>query len=168
MRKILHNSKFEKITLANELECIDLYVKLEQLRLSNGFVFKIELAPNIDTNDIYIPPMLIQPFVENAIWHGLRHINKKGVLELTILQENQNIVCHIIDNGVGLTKSSKINGNSKDKKSTGIDNIKRRLKVLNKIYNANLNLKIREIVSNGVVEGTQVTISISQIASGSK
>lgn len=163
MRKILHNSKFERITLANELDCIDLYVKLEQLRLSNGFIFKIELAPDIDIYDIYIPPMLIQPFVENAIWHGLRHINKKGILELTILEENSNIVCHITDNGVGLTKSREINGSSNNKKSVGIENIKKRLKILNKIYEGNLELNIRELVSNGVVEGTQITISISQI-----
>lgn len=164
MRKILNNSKFEKITLANELECIDLYVKLEQLRLSNGFVFKKKIDPSLNMNNIYIPSMLIQPFIENAIWHGLRHINEKGLLELSILKEAQNVICRINDNGVGLTRSKQINGSKEGRKSTGIDNVKKRLDILNKINNENLNLKVHEIISEGVIRGTQVTILISKFA----
>jgi len=162
MRKILNNSKFEKITLASELECVDLYVKLEMLRLSNGFIFEKELDPDLDINNVFIPSMLIQPFIENSIWHGLRHLNKQGVLKLSIFQEDETIVCHIKDNGVGLTKSNQINGKRLDRTSTGIENVKKRLEILNKIHDGRLGLKIRELISNGVVEGTQVSISIAQ------
>jgi len=164
MRKILNNSRFEKISLTKELECIDLYVKLEQLRLSNGFVFKKNLDPSLDISNIYIPSMLIQPFIENAIWHGLRHINENGLLELSILKETHDVICRIKDNGVGLTKAKSINGIRKERNSTGIDNVRKRLAILNNINNEKLNLNVSEIITNGVVEGTEVTISISKIA----
>jgi len=162
MRKVLNNSKYDKISLAGELECIDLYVKLEQLRLENGFVFDKKIDPELDIFEIYIPFLLIQPFIENAIWHGLRHLKKPGLIELEIAKSDDDILCIIRDNGIGLAKSIQLNKKVHGRSSTGIENVKKRLGIFNKINNCDFKLDIFEIFNAGISKGTQVNIIMNQ------
>ena len=165
MRKILENSKHEKIPLANEVECINLYVKLEQLRMGHTFRFSRKISPEINAAEVFIPPMLIQPFVENAIWHGLRHKKENGKLELILSKEDSEIICRIKDNGIGLTKSKNMQANKK-RRSTGITNVKKRLGILNSIEHSNLKVDVQEITGAGAQTGTEVTIRIACLEHG--
>lgn len=162
MRKVLNNSKYDKISLADELECIDLYVKLEQLRMSNGFTFNKKIDPSLDIFDIYIPFLIIQPFVENAIWHGLRHSEKPGLIDLEITRKDADILCIIKDNGIGLKKSRQLNKKIIGRTSTGIENVRKRLEIFNTINKSAFDLDIFEIMTDDKSTGTQVNIIMNQ------
>ena len=101
IRMALHNSEKPLITLENELEALRLYLDLERLRFKNAFNYSITFINTIDINAVYIPPMLIQPFAENAIWHGLMHKKDIGCLEIQLCAEDKTLTCAIIDNGIG-------------------------------------------------------------------
>jgi streptogramin lyase len=101
IRLILDHSRLQRIPLQSELKAAELYIELEALRFSNKFDFHLILDPQIDIDGIQVPPMILQPFIENSIWHGLMHIKEKGQLTLSILLENELIHVIIEDNGVG-------------------------------------------------------------------
>lgn len=130
LRIVLHASEKDLIPLEDELEIISLYLKLESLRFKNSFSYRIDLDPDVDKDLSLFPPMLLQPFVENAIWHGLR--SKKGPKELVIsfrLQENY-IKCTITDNGIGREEALKARAGRIDKahvQSRGIELARQRL-----------------------------------------
>lgn len=148
MRMILNHSKMEKISLTKELECLELYLKLEHLRAAHKFDFSINVDNSIDTGKIFVPPMVVQPFVENAIWHGLHHKETKGHLDLSITKENRHIICHVIDDGIGIKRSQEMQRESKYK-STGIENVRERLRILNNIKNDGLRIDVKERATGG-------------------
>ena len=158
MRMILNHSKLEKISLTKELECLELYLKLEHLRAGHQFDYKITVDKSINPADVFVPPMVVQPFVENAIWHGLHHKKGKGQLNLTINKNHRHIVCHVIDDGIGIKKSKELQA-GRTRKSTGIENVRERLRILNGIDQENLKLEIKERPGGG----TQVEITIASI-----
>lgn len=136
MRKILDSSQQNKIELQEEVEMLKLYIDLELMRFSNKFNYSITIDENLKEQDIEIPSMITQPFVENAIWHGL--LSKENNAQLTInfkeIKNNEfEILCEIIDNGVGRIESNKNNNKFKKHKSKGIEITKERLKKLSKI-----------------------------------
>ena len=102
MRQILDYSSKEFISLEDEIELIENYVKLQQLRLDNNFEFVVEVEENIDIDEARIPPMLIQPLIENAVEHGIKPLAEKGKITLRITEDNDLIKVEVIDNGVGL------------------------------------------------------------------
>jgi tetratricopeptide (TPR) repeat protein len=108
IRMILHNSNEELLTLSAEIETINLYISLEQLRFSDSFEYKLSLADTIDADNIEIPTMLIQPYVENAIWHGLMNLKeeRKAVLLIDISIENNLLKIVVEDNGIGRERSA--------------------------------------------------------------
>ena len=99
IRKQLELNREETITLQEEIEAIEIYVKLQQMRYENRFTFHVET--DLDTEAYLIPPMLIQPFVENAIEHGFKNINYQGVLTLIIEEKDNKLHLILIDNGNG-------------------------------------------------------------------
>lgn len=109
LRTILNNSREKSIALQSEIDFIELYLELENLRFKRQFDFKINCDPTIDTENIEVPPMILQPYVENAIWHGLMH-KKDGQrrLEISILKKGSEIVVSIRDNGIGRKMRTKI------------------------------------------------------------
>jgi tetratricopeptide (TPR) repeat protein len=108
IRMILHNSNEELLTLSAEIEALNLYISLEQLRFNNSFDYKLSIADNIDEDNIEIPTMLIQPYVENAIWHGLMNLKeeRKAVLLIDISIENNLLKIVVEDNGIGRERSN--------------------------------------------------------------
>ena len=132
MRSILENSKKEEISLQNELETLKLYLELESARLEHSFDYVYKIEEEIDVNFVQVPPLILQPFAENAIWHGLRNLNEKGVLEIIVKQphEDELEIC-IVDNGIGREASQKNKKNETQHKSYGIDITLDRIKLLN-------------------------------------
>lgn len=133
VRLMLENSEQTEISLKDELETLEAYIQLEAIRFNNKMDYKIDVDSGIDQEDTYLPSMVLQPFVENAIWHGLLHKNQKGKLTIDIKEDGDNLLCSVIDNGVGREKSLilKKDGGLK-KKSMGIQITTDRLKLLTK------------------------------------
>lgn len=109
MRLILENSRSQEILLKHEIQTIKLYISLQKLRFGNKFDYDILVLPNVETDAILIPPMLLQPFIENSIEHGIMHKNAPGYIGVTISQFEEFIQIEIVDDGVGIEKSQKIN-----------------------------------------------------------
>ncbi|HEX8279550.1 MAG TPA: histidine kinase, partial [Segetibacter sp.] len=101
IRMILNNSANATVTLSEDLAALELYMELESLRFDQKFIYKVQIDPDVDANFIQIPPMLLQPFVENAIWHGLMLKKGEGHLWVNIIHEDLMLICTITDNGIG-------------------------------------------------------------------
>lgn len=131
MRMIMNHSRHSVISLAEELEVLQLYLDMERLRFKDAFGYNIVLDEELDTTDIHIPPLLLQPFVENAIWHGLMHRPERGLLTVSIHAENDMLTCYIEDNGVGRQKAGMMKSKSAQKhKSMGLQITAERLRLL--------------------------------------
>ena len=121
------------INLDDELEMLRLYLDLERLRFKNSFDYSIRFHNHFDASTIFIPPLLLQPFTENAIWHGLMNKTEPGILEIVIELENKILNCNITDNGVGRKKAETLKSKSAEKqKSMGMQLTAGRLALLNK------------------------------------
>jgi len=121
VRMILQHSQAILVPLENELDCLRLYLELEALRFDHRFSFKISVAPEIDIEVVKVPPLIIQPYAENAIWHGLMHKEEKGQLDIEIFQENDSLYLKISDNGIGRQQATAIASKSATKhKSMGL------------------------------------------------
>lgn len=162
-RQILEVSGKKQITLSKEIDLLTKYLELEKMRFDTNFEYSINLNNSIDEGYLQIPPMLLQPFVENSVKHGLLH--KKGEKKITInfyLSENEEfLITQITDNGIGRKESEKINNNNKTKhESYSIQSIKQRLKILNNNQTENLVVYEDFFDENGNSAGTKVNIKI--------
>lgn len=132
MRRVLENSKYENITLDEELNTLKLYLELERMRFDDTFVFNIVIDEKIKTQSITLPTMIIQPVIENAIWHGLAPLQKNGVLTITLkLIDEKSFSCTVDDNGIGRKKAMEIAEKRKGHKSLGIQNLQERISLIN-------------------------------------
>ncbi|WP_435356084.1 histidine kinase [Emticicia sp. SJ17W-69] len=159
MRSILQFSKEKFISLSDELETAVLYIKLEKLRFEEGFDFHYELQEGIDTDEILIPPMLLQPYIENAIKHGL--MNKEGnrSLTLSVTLENHQVVISIDDNGIGRERASLLIKNSPKHQSMGININKERIELLSLTNDLHIHINIIDKkLPDGNAAGTKVII----------
>jgi LytS/YehU family sensor histidine kinase len=162
MRGILENSRQSMIPLEDEVETLDLYVELERLRFKNKFEFQMELESGLDQEGMYVPPMLIQPFVENAIKHGLVNKGGDGLLKLSFTKEDKVIRCIVEDNGIGREKSSAAKmQNGKTHRSLGMQVTRERMDAIKKEMNIDCNFKITDLKDeDGKACGTIVEILI--------
>ncbi|HEY1039663.1 MAG TPA: histidine kinase, partial [Bacteroidia bacterium] len=162
MRLILNNSEKSVVTLKEELDAMKLYIELEQMRFQNRFQFRITVSDEIDTEFEQIPTMLIQPYVENAILHGLNPKPGEGLLQIDIRLAAGVMICSIIDNGIGREKSAENRRlSAKEHKSMGMSITKQRLQILNTINNSNLSVRINDLKDEkGLPLGTKVDIFI--------
>jgi len=134
MRKILDHSKMERINLEEELDTLKIYMEMEQMRFEDKFTYNINVSEDIDMHKIEIPPMLLQPYIENAIWHGLIHKEGAGCIDISIFRKNGGIVCNIEDDGIGREKSRQLKLNQDTtRKSHGMKIIKERLRLIKEI-----------------------------------
>ena len=158
MRAVLENSDEDFIPLTKEIELLELYVKLEHNRFKDKFDYQINIDKNIDLEQFSIPPMLLQPYIENAIWHGLRYRKEKGNLEISInKKDNKTISILIIDNGIGRKKSQELKTkNQLKQKSKGMSTIKNRISILNNMYKERISVNVTNALENE--EGTKVEL----------
>jgi hypothetical protein len=160
VRKILETNTKESITLADEIEILKGYLEIESLRFSNAFEWEIITDPKLVADKIHIPHMMIQPFVENAIWHGLLH--KKGEKKLTLLFsyiDEGKLQCLVEDNGAGRDAVKKEAATTK--RSLAIDFIKQRLELLGKMKKTEYSLFIKDKKEpDGTNGGTIVELTL--------
>ena len=163
LRTILIHSDKETVTLKEELEILNLYIELEARRFKDSFRYKIECDNEIDEDEIKIPTLLIQPFVENAIWHGLMHQEGDRSLKIRFSEQDDFLRCIIEDNGVGRKKSEetkKANGQDKGHISKGIKVSLERLKTLHNRQGHEGSLAITDLHDeNGNAAGTRIEIN---------
>ena len=162
MRAVLENSDEDFIPLTKEIELLELYVKLEHNRFKDKFDYQINIDKNIDLEQFSIPPMLLQPYIENAIWHGLRYRKEKGNLEISINQkDNETISIVIVDDGIGRKKSQELKTkNQLKQKSKGMSTIKNRISILNDMYKERISVNVTNALENG--EGTKVELFLKK------
>ncbi|WP_276501805.1 tetratricopeptide repeat-containing sensor histidine kinase [Terrimonas pollutisoli] len=162
IRMVLTNSKKTFITLEDELETLRLYLEMERLRFGYAFDFNISFKNEIDPEHIFIPPLLLQPFAENAIWHGLMHKQDQGRLEIELSLNEKILACIITDNGIGRSKAAIIKSKSTEKqKSMGLQITTERLALLNHDSNVRTFFSIQDLTDdNGEPAGTQVILKI--------
>jgi two-component system LytT family sensor kinase len=157
-RQILTISGKKKINLSTEIEILNKYLELEKMRFADGFQYEIKLSDNIDEDYHQIPPMLIQPFVENSIKHGLLHKtgDKKLSISFDLDPKEENLICVVEDNGIGREKSAELKSKRvQQHESFSTSATEERLKLLSQ--NANIN---DFVVYQDKVDGTIVTIKI--------
>lgn len=158
MRNMMENSNKDFISLSSEIEQLKKYLDLEHLRFQDKFDYEITVDKNLDTEMTFVPNMLIQPHLENAIWHGLRYRETKGLLQLRFGIKNNKISVLIDDDGIGLTKSAELKTrNQKVHQSRGLTNTKERISLLNELYKSNIAFSITE--KNSGTTGTLVEIT---------
>ena len=163
IRLVLDNSKTDKISLTNELETLKLYIEMESMRFRGKVKHEINIADDVDVSFIQIPPLLIQPFVENAIWHGLMHKEEGGMIKITITQPKENVLLvEVIDNGIGREKAMEYKSKSATKhKSYGMKITADRIELINQMYQTNTNVKVMDVKNDkNEVIGTKVIIEI--------
>ncbi len=161
MRKIMENSKQQLITVAEEADALKLYLELEVMRFKQKFEYHIIIDPSIDKNYDQIPSMLIQPYVENAIKHGLLPNEGNGKLEITLEKQGDTILCIIEDNGIGRKKSMEMKTiRVTQHKSMGMTITQERLSVLNSSLKSNIFVEIIDLYQNGEPAGTKVQLII--------
>jgi LytS/YehU family sensor histidine kinase len=164
IRKVLDHSQKKYISLGEELDTMELYIQLEQLRLNNHFAYHIICDPAIDMDEVMVPPLLFQPFVENAIWHGLMHQKEKGKVSITISQDHQYLLCMIEDNGIGRQKAAEINKNRRGANSLGLKITQDRIALMSNEALQENSLTITDLKnSDGESLGTRVAIKIPLI-----
>ncbi|MDD5570216.1 MAG: two-component regulator propeller domain-containing protein [Bacteroidales bacterium] len=167
MRLILNNSQHELVPLQDELQALEIYVELEAVRFKEKFDYKINVDERIDAEHFKIPPLLIQPYVENAIWHGLMHKSSAGSLLIEFKYEEKNhnriVKCIIEDNGVGRGKAMEIKQEKKGGKneSLGTAITGKRLSILNSLNNMEMKLIYTDLKNeDGTACGTRVELLI--------
>ena len=162
MRSVLENSEEDFIPLEKEIELLKLYLKLEHSRFKDKFDYQFNIAENVNINDFKIPPMLLQPYVENAVWHGLRYKKEKGLLQVNIQQKDaETIEIVITDNGIGRKKSKALkSSNQQKRKSKGMKNIKQRISILNQMYKDKVDVFISDLQEDET--GTKVTLTLKK------
>jgi LytS/YehU family sensor histidine kinase len=160
---ILNNSDKSQITVREEVEYLQLYVELESMRFDNKFDWKFDIAPEIDADYIEIPAMLLQPYVENAILHGLTPRGEGGHLDIIMRMQGNTLLCRIRDNGIGREKAREMRQLSgrKDHRSLGMKITSDRLELINNLHGSQLSMTITDLKNeDGTPAGTQVDIFI--------
>jgi ligand-binding sensor domain-containing protein len=163
IRYVVDNSKPVSIPLKTELEALSLYLELEALRFEEKFEYTIDIDNSVDIDYVQIPSMLIQPYIENAIWHGLMHMEGKGNIYIGLKIEETILKCVVIDNGIGRVRSKEINNNKEKsiRKSLGMSITKERLDIINQINNFELSVEITDVLNEaGQIAGTKVELNI--------
>jgi LytS/YehU family sensor histidine kinase len=162
IRQVLENSRSEKISLKNELETITLYLDMEKLRVGDKFDYEITIDEEVESEFVEIPPMLIQPYIENAIWHGLVHRQDKGLVKITIQQKDNVLIISIEDNGIGQQKAAEIKSKTgANHKSFGMKINAERLGIIKKLYYIDAKITFNDLQNiDKTPAGTRVIVEI--------
>lgn len=163
MRAVLENSEEDFIPLKKEIELLNLYTKLEHFRFQDKFDYSINVDETIDTEEFQIPPMLLQPYIENAVWHGLRYKTEKGHLNINIQPKSKDeITITISDDGIGRERSKALKtDHQKKQNSKGMNNIKKRVAILNEMYKDKVDVTINDFQELEDA-GTKVVVTLKK------
>ena len=158
MRMVLENSKHDFVSLTSELKTLELYLGLEHLRFEDKFDFQFDVKVE-SSDEVKVPPMLIQPYIENAVWHGLRYKEQKGMLKVVCSESENRLYWIIQDNGIGRSRSQELKTTHQSEgKSTGMKNTEERLRIIKQLYNQDISLTVSDLNDDGT--GTKVEIEI--------
>ena len=162
MRSVLENSEEDFIPLSKEIDLLSIYTKLEHFRFQDKFDYEIILDEKLKVDDFVIPPMLLQPYIENAVWHGLRYKETRGRLEIRFDQtDSETITITISDNGIGRQRSKALKtANQKKQQSKGMGNIKKRIQILNQMYKDKVDVTVSDLETDG--SGTRVSLIVKK------
>jgi tetratricopeptide (TPR) repeat protein len=165
VRMILQNSQASLVTLESELESLGLYLEMEALRFNHYFSYKISVQKDLDIEVLKVPPLIIQPYVENAIWHGLMHKEEKGELNIEISSKEDHLYFRITDNGIGRKKAAALASKSATKhKSMGLRITEQRIEMMQTANCKETPVSIVDLTyPDGSAAGTEVTIKIPEI-----
>ncbi|HET9430410.1 MAG TPA: histidine kinase, partial [Chitinophagaceae bacterium] len=163
IRLILDNSNSKNVILAHELDALRLYIEMEALRFDKKFDYKIDVDETVNPDSVEVPPLIIQPYVENAIWHGLLHKETTGCLHIAISMPEENLLqCIIEDDGVGRQRAKALKSKSAvTRKSLGMKLTESRISLLNKFAELNASIDILDLTDGkGESIGTKVVLKI--------
>lgn len=155
MRSTLESSEAKEISLSEELKMIELYIQLESMRLSNKLHLNIQIPDDINVEELVVPPLILQPFVENSIWHGLAKKEGEGIISIEIKMETDMITIYVDDNGVG-RKNTQVN--TQGRKSFGLTLTQERIELLNKMKNTKASVTLIDLA-----QGTRVQLQLPLI-----
>lgn len=161
MRRVLEHSRKEFISLKEELDTLQLYIGLEQRRFDNKFEYELSIDENITPSMYLIPPFILQPYVENAIWHGLLHKNTKGLLQIKLQKKESFILFSIIDDGVGRHAAGLRNTHTPSHESLATKITKKRVEAINYLNEGQISIVIEDLMDKDTIAcGTAVHIRI--------
>ena len=164
IRLVLENSRDDRITLSSELAALELYIEMEAMRFKEKLSYSLVVEEEVETDYIEIPPLLLQPYVENAIWHGLMPKEDGGRIDIRVAinQEESLLEISITDNGIGRAAASALNNKIASKhRSYGMKATTERIVLINQLYKTGASVVVRDLVNNnGLATGTQVTLQI--------
>lgn len=164
IRLVLEHSRSERITLASELTALELYIQMEAMRFKEKLRYSIAVAANVETDYIEMPPLLLQPYVENAIWHGLMYKEAGGRIDIDVaLTKGDSLLqINITDNGIGRVQAAALRSKTATKhKSYGMKATSERIALINQIYKTGAEVAVHDLVGeNRAPAGTQVTLQI--------
>lgn len=162
IRLILQNSSANYVNLKDELEALKLYMEMESLRFDNKFRYEVCVARGLDLDGVEIPPMLFQPYVENAIWHGLMHKAGVGKVSLTLSRDDNVLHCIIQDDGIGREEAQRLKSKgSVRKKSMGMRITSDRIELINRLYDSHTKVRVIDLKDDkGKALGTRVELDI--------
>src|SRR6185436_11017794 len=162
MRLVLENSQHSEVSLKEDLEALELYMQLECIRLPHPFTYQFHVDESVDVDNTVIPPLILQPFVENAIWHGLQYKPEPGHINIYIRKKDNALYATVEDNGVGRDMSKQVAQPMLLKKeSLGMKLTEERLKILNELKKIKAEFKITDLFTNeSKPVGTRVELSL--------
>jgi tetratricopeptide (TPR) repeat protein len=163
IRMVLINSQKPLITLQDELEMLRIYLDMERLRFKISFDYVISFINEIDVENVFVPPLILQPFCENALWHGLMHKDGPGHLTIDLSMQDNILQCAISDNGIGREKAAEMKSKAAEReKSLGLQITTQRLALLNQNKNVQTSYSIEDVLDkNRNIAGTKVILNIS-------
>lgn len=145
MRGVMENSTEDFIPFQQELDLLQNYLALEKTRFADKFDYEVDIDENLNVQSQLVPGMLVQPFLENAIWHGLRYRTEKGFLKLNFEKEEQYVKVTIEDNGIGIEESKKQKTeHQKTREGRGMKNTLERIQLLNDLYKKNITCSVKD------------------------
>jgi LytS/YehU family sensor histidine kinase len=160
LRMLLENTEKAFVPLQKEIDFLQLYLSLESLRIPD-LQYSIFTDPAVDMEHTFIPNMILQPYVENAIWHGLSHKEGDRQLEIRISRDNGLVKYEIEDNGVGRKKAQELKSLfRRQHQSKGMELLDKRFKLLNGEFNSSIETLITDVVKSNEIAGTLVTVNV--------
>ncbi|MDA9774167.1 histidine kinase [Saprospiraceae bacterium] len=165
VRIILQNSEKDFVTISSELNLMSLYIDMEQIRFIDSFEYELTIDPKLEKDSVLIPPMIIQPFIENSIIHGINPLEGKGIIKLRMFIKDELLHIELEDNGIGRAASKKMKADRSTKQSMGMKITKSRIDLLMESADINQRL-IEDVLVNGEVKGTLVHFVLPLLYSG--